>query len=59
MATLIVRAAFMHHANLSEVYEPRRFNLMLECNTSELLARAAFVHYDDETAKSVKALYGS
>ena len=38
-----------HHADPSGVYdEPRRVGIMLECSTGELLARAAFMHHDDQ-----------
>ena len=38
----------MHHADPSGVFQPRRVGLVLECSTGELLARAAFMHHDNQ-----------
>ena len=39
--------ALVHHADPSEVYQPRRVAMMLKCSTGELLARAAFMYWDN------------
>ena len=38
----------MHHADPSGAYQPHRVDMMFECSTGKLLARAAFMHYDDQ-----------
>ena len=38
----------MHHADPSGVSQPSRFGMMLECSNGKLLARAAFMHHDDQ-----------
>ena len=38
----------MRHANPLGWYQPHRVGMMLECSTGESLARAAFMHHDDQ-----------
>ena len=43
----------MHHADPSDVTQPHRVSMMLECSIGELLAgkllaRAAFMHHEDQ-----------
>ena len=38
----------MHQADPFGVSQLRRVGMMLECSTGELLARAAFMHHDDQ-----------
>ena len=45
---ICICAALVHHADPSEVSEPHRVGMMLECNTGDLLARTAFMHHDDQ-----------
>ena len=38
----------MHDGDSSGVSQPRGVAMMLECSTGDLLARAAFMHHDDQ-----------
>ena len=54
LASILVRAAFIHHADPPGVYQPHGVSIVLECSTSELLARAAFKHYADQGHTALK-----
>ena len=38
----------VHHADPWEASQPNRVGMMLECSSGESLARAAFMHHDDQ-----------
>ena len=44
----------MHHADPSGVYQPRMVSMMLKCSPGELLAKVAFMHYDDKGRNTVR-----
>ena len=48
MARVLVRAAFMYYAYPSGVYLPSRVDMLLECRSGELIARAAFMCHDNK-----------
>ena len=54
LASLLARAAFLHHADPSGLGQSRRVIMMLECSCGELLTRAAFIHYDNKGLNSLK-----
>ena len=46
ISELLASAAMVHYADPSGWCQPHRARMMLECNTGELLARAAFMHHN-------------
>ena len=50
----LARAAFMHHADPSGVYQPRRFNMMHGCSPDELFAKAAAMYHNDRRHSALK-----
>ena len=56
MTFVITMTALVHHADLSGVSQPRRVSMMLDCSTGELLARAAFMHHDDQRPDTLNVL---
>ena len=48
LASLLARAAFVHHDDSLGVYQPHRVGMVVECRTGDLHARAAFKHHDDK-----------
>ena len=38
----------MHHTDPLGESQPHRVVMMIECSTGELLARAAYMHHDDQ-----------
>ena len=55
---LLAQAASVHHANPLGVSQPRKVGMMLECSTGEILARAVFMHYDDQGHDALLHLKG-
>ena len=45
---LLAGAALAHHADPSGVSQPHRVGMMLEYSSGDLIARAAFMHHDDQ-----------
>ena len=41
-------AVLVYYADPMGVSQSRRVGMVLECSTGELLARAAFIHHDDQ-----------
>ena len=58
LASLLIRAAFMHHADLFGVYQTHKIGMMLECSTGELLSSAAFMYHDDKGYHALKHFAG-
>ena len=54
MASLLARAAFMHHANPAGMYQPDSGIVTHECSTDELLTGAAFMHLTDKGRSTLK-----